>query len=101
MEYIYRKSCFHLYCCMGFIFHSHVGSLVAPSCQYTPVERTHTHMVAHIGTQEAQLFLINKLVVLLVDATVAIDSELAVRVMGCLSNNQGCISISQLTEQPA
>lgn len=61
----------------------------------------HQCSCTHKHTQHVQLILINKLVVLLADATVAFDSELAVWVMGCLSNNQGCISISQFTEQPA
>lgn len=38
---------------------------------------------------------------MLLDTTVATDSELAVWAVGCLPNNKGCISISQFTAQPA
>lgn len=101
-----QKSCFHLYRCRGLICHTHVapkfshaGSHELASAAGRTAARTHTH--THPKTEWVQLLLINKWVALLADATVAIDSELAVQARGCLSNNQGCISISQFAEQSA
>lgn len=105
-----QKSCFHLYRCRGLICHTHV----APKFSHAqtrgqpwtgisgwPLSSAHTHSHTHPKTEWVQLLLINKWVALLADATVAIDSELAVQARGCLSNNQGCISISQFAEQSA
>lgn len=103
-----QKSCFHLYRCRGLICHTHV----APKFSHAQTRRqpwtgisgwphNRTHTLAHPKTEWVQLLLINKWAALLADATVAIDSELSVQARGCLSNNQGCISISQFTEQSA
>lgn len=86
-----QKSCFHLYRCRVLICHTHV----APKFSHAqtrkqpwtgtsgwPHSSAHTPTHTRPKTEWVQLLLINKWAALLADATVAIDSELAVQARG-------------------